>query len=134
MHIFFRTRNDGLLEVVAKIWPFVNNWTEVRQGVKLAEIWSQNGSLFRFLYLDKNATFGQHSYDESTELLHILSADEDTAQMGQCEQWMNAIKTDSSHYFCKTAPKMIKVRILIGRKNSRIPLNILCMHNLKCCI
>lgn len=106
---FFRTNNNRLLEAAGKLWPLLNNWIEVCQGVKMADFCSANDVICRFLYVDKNATFGQHSYDESTEVLHILSADEDTAQMGQCEQWMSAIKTDTSHYFCKTAPKMIKV-------------------------
>ena len=59
--------------------------------------------------MEAETTFPQHFYDDTTEIFHVLHA-EDGAEIGQCEQWMESLKTDSLHFFGYSAPKMIKVQ------------------------
>ena len=58
--------------------------------------------------MEAETTFPQHFYNDTTEIVHVLHA-EDGAEIGQCEQWMESLKTNSLHFFGYSAPKMIKV-------------------------
>ena len=101
-------RNE-VLGALAQVWSQIVSWESIADGVMIGEFFVSDDERWRVIHMEPEMTFPQHFYNESVEVVHVLYAQEG-AEMGQCEQWTDALKVDSVHFFGYSAPKMIQVK------------------------
>ena len=108
--IYYRKINENseLINVLSQVWPQLVCWQEVTKGVKAGTLIESSDELLRVIYVDADTTFPQHCYNDASEILQVVYAD-NTTQMGASEQWAGPVQTDTLHFYIPSAPKYIKV-------------------------